>query len=100
MKVHFLIVDTSCDKFQFLFKVNSTEVSLLPLNSLERAHKSRTLTMGAPAGSTMYVLSVFFYTLNTVFSVCSACSALNLWFQEVNLKKKIMLCNLALIFLI
>jgi hypothetical protein len=39
MKVHFLIVDTSCDKFQFLFKVNSTEVSLLPLNSLERAHE-------------------------------------------------------------
>ena len=39
MKVHFLIVDASCDKFQFLFKVTLAEVSLLPLKTLERAHR-------------------------------------------------------------
>ena len=38
MKVNFLIVDASCDKFQFLFKVTLAEVSLLPLKILERAH--------------------------------------------------------------
>ena len=58
MKVHFLIVDASCDKLRFLFRVISSSL-LLPGTSLEWAPHFR-MTMRAPGHAAMYVLSASF----------------------------------------
>lgn len=102
MKVHFLIVDTSCDKFQFLFKVTLTEVSLLPLKSLERAHHQAFLVW-----EHLLVLSctycLFFFSYLVLKSFICVFSLLCLpgftSFVTGSKLKKSLLLNLPLLFL-